>query len=85
MILNGANRYVFATNIEDIEEIRPCTVSRELFDANAKLWAEWRESQSREEAEYPNLCPVVVPSRRAALGRKRSLANGGFRPADRSR
>jgi hypothetical protein len=55
MILNGANRYVFATDIKGIDEIRPRTVSRELFDADAKLWAEWHESQSREEAEYPDL------------------------------
>ena len=55
IILNGANRYVFATDIQDIDEIRPRTVSRELFDADAKLWAEWHERQSIEEAQYPDL------------------------------
>ncbi|GAB0074445.1 hypothetical protein IBA8403_50400 [Pseudomonas syringae] len=39
MILNGANRYVFATDIQDIDEIKSRTVSRDLFDADAKLWA----------------------------------------------
>ncbi|HGM6309372.1 TPA: DUF4238 domain-containing protein [Pseudomonas putida] len=54
MILEGASRYVFATETQGIDEIRPRTVSRDQFDAEAKLWAEWHESQSREEAEYPD-------------------------------
>ena len=37
MIINGANRYIFATDTQDIVEFRPRTVSRELFDAEAKL------------------------------------------------
>lgn len=57
MILYGASRYVFATDTQDIDEIRPRTISRELFDAEAKLWADWHESQSREEAEYPTSDP----------------------------
>lgn len=55
MIINGANRYIFATDTQDIVEFRPRTVSRELFDAEAKLWADWHTSQSKEEAQYPNL------------------------------
>ncbi|PTC18137.1 hypothetical protein C0J26_19135 [Pseudomonas baetica] len=55
MIINGASRYIFATDTQDIAEFRPRTVSRELFDAEAKLWADWHASQSEEEAQYPNL------------------------------
>ena len=55
MIINGANRYIFATDTQDIVEFRPRTVSREQFDAEAKLWADWHASQSEEEAQYPNL------------------------------
>ncbi|MCF5224434.1 DUF4238 domain-containing protein [Pseudomonas syringae] len=55
MIINGASRYIFATDTQDIVELRPRTVSRELFDAEAKLWADWHASQSEEEAQYPNL------------------------------
>ncbi|MDZ3827480.1 DUF4238 domain-containing protein [Pseudomonas monsensis] len=55
MIINGASRYIFATDTQDIVEFRPRTVSRELFDAEAKLWADWHASQSEEEALYPNL------------------------------
>ena len=55
IILTGASRLIFATDTQDIEEFRPRTVSRELYDAEAKLWAEWHESQSKEEAEYPDL------------------------------
>lgn len=46
---------IFATDTQDIVEFRPRTVSRELFDAEAKLWADWHVSQSQEEAQYPNL------------------------------
>ncbi|RMO78211.1 DUF4238 domain-containing protein [Pseudomonas syringae group genomosp. 3] len=55
MIINGASRYIFATDTRDIVEFRPRTVSRELFDAEAKLWSDWHVSQSEEEAQYPNL------------------------------
>ncbi|WP_116826789.1 DUF4238 domain-containing protein [Pseudomonas syringae] len=55
MIINGASRYIFSTDTRDIVEFRPRTVSRELFDAEAKLWADWHVSQSEDEAQYPNL------------------------------
>ncbi|UVL94510.1 DUF4238 domain-containing protein [Pseudomonas siliginis] len=55
MILNGASRYVYAADTRDIETYLPRTVSRELYDEEQKLWADWHESQSREEAEYPDL------------------------------
>ncbi|MGY3326087.1 hypothetical protein [Pseudomonas sp. TE3911] len=55
MILNGASRYVYAADTRDIEAYLPRTVSRELYDEEQKLWADWHESQSREEAEYPDL------------------------------
>lgn len=54
-IIKGASRYIFATDTQDIVEFRPRTVSRELFDAEAKLWADWHVSQSEEEAQSPNL------------------------------
>ncbi|MEE4183741.1 DUF4238 domain-containing protein [Pseudomonas viridiflava] len=55
MIINGASRYIFATDTQDIVEFRPRIVSRELFDAEAKLWADWHANQSEEEAQYPNI------------------------------
>lgn len=55
MILTGACRYVFATDTRDIVEYKPRTVCREQFEAEKKGWAEWHESQSREEADYPDL------------------------------
>jgi len=54
MILNGASRYVYATDTRDVEEYIPRTVSRELYVEEKKLWADWHERQSREEAEYPD-------------------------------
>lgn len=55
MIITGASRFVFSTDMQDIEAFRPRTVSRELYEAEARLWADWHVSQSKEEAEYPNL------------------------------
>ena len=55
MILTGAHHYVFATDTRDIEEYRPRTVCPEQFKAVRKHWAEWHESQSGEEANYPDL------------------------------
>ncbi|PNB50140.1 hypothetical protein C1X29_10525 [Pseudomonas sp. GW456-12-10-14-LB2] len=55
MIINGASRYIFATDTQDIVEFRPRIVSRELFDAEAKQWSDWHAIQSEEEAQYPNL------------------------------
>ena len=54
MILKGASRYVYATDTRDIEEYLPRTVSRELYESEQRLWAEWHETQSREEADYPD-------------------------------
>ncbi|MBX8493296.1 hypothetical protein [Pseudomonas cichorii] len=53
-ILTRASRYVFSTDTLDIEEVRPRTVSQELYQAEAKRWAGWHENQSKEEAEYPD-------------------------------
>ena len=55
MILTGAHYYVFATDTRDIEEYRPRTVCPERFKAVRKHWEEWHETQSREEANYPDL------------------------------
>lgn len=54
MILTGAHHYVFATDTRDIEECRPRTVCPEQFKAVRKHWAEWHDSQSKEEANYPD-------------------------------
>lgn len=53
VILSGASRYVFALDTEEIEHIRPRTVSREQFNAEVTAWANWHETQSKEEAAYP--------------------------------
>ncbi|ABZ01302.1 hypothetical protein PputGB1_5420 [Pseudomonas putida GB-1] len=55
MILTGAHYYLFATDTRDIEEYRPRTVCPEQFKAVRKHWEEWHETQSREEANYPDL------------------------------
>ncbi|RYD77125.1 MAG: DUF4238 domain-containing protein, partial [Verrucomicrobiaceae bacterium] len=55
MILTGAHYYVFATDTRDVEEYRPRTVCPEQFKAMRKHWDEWHETQSREEANYPDL------------------------------
>ncbi|WP_122466860.1 DUF4238 domain-containing protein [Pseudomonas viridiflava] len=54
MILTGASRYVFSTDTHDIEDARPRTVSREMFEEESRLWADWHETQSKEEALYPD-------------------------------
>lgn len=54
IILERALRYVFATDQREIDIIRPRTVSSELWQQEFKLWANWNEEQSREEAEYPD-------------------------------
>lgn len=53
-ILRGANRYVFATDTAEIDKIRPRKVSAEQCEAEAQMWATWHDTQSREEAEYPD-------------------------------
>ncbi len=60
MILTGASRYVFSTDTHDIEEARPRTVSREMAEEEAKLWANWHETQSEKEAQYPDLKPRLA-------------------------
>ncbi|WP_440060771.1 DUF4238 domain-containing protein [Pseudomonas syringae] len=54
IILTRASRYIFSTDTLDIEEVRPRTVSRELYQAEAARWAGWHENQSKEEADYPD-------------------------------
>ena len=50
----GARRYVFATDPDEIDRIRPRKVSQEWSANEAKIWADWHEVQSREEADYPD-------------------------------
>jgi len=54
IILECAHRYVFATDPEEIDRIRPRTVSQELCAQEAETWANWHAEQSKEEAEYPD-------------------------------
>lgn len=52
VILEGARRYVFATDPDEIDRIRPRKVSQEWSANEAKIWADWHEVQSREERRF---------------------------------
>ncbi|HBO2455865.1 DUF4238 domain-containing protein [Pseudomonas aeruginosa] len=54
IILERARRYIFATDPEEIDRIRPRTVSQEWCTQEAETWANWHKQQSKEEAEYPD-------------------------------
>lgn len=54
VILESALRYVFAVDPTEINIIRPRTVSQERCRHEIKMWSDWHNTQSKEEAEYPD-------------------------------
>ncbi len=54
IILQSASRYIFSVDAGEIDQIRPRKVSQKQCVAEAQVWANWHEMQSKEEAEYPD-------------------------------
>ena len=52
MLIEHADRFVFADQEQDCATIRPRRVSQEAFRAEQEAWNNWAISQSRAEAEF---------------------------------
>ncbi|MEX5540330.1 DUF4238 domain-containing protein [Pseudomonas poae] len=57
VIIENAQRYIFATDRNDIAKVRPRTVSQDMCHQETEMWATWHREQSALEAEYPDLMP----------------------------
>lgn len=54
VIIDSALRYIFAIAPSEISVIRPRTISQEQCSYEIKMWSDWHNDQSKEEAEYPD-------------------------------
>lgn len=55
VIIEGAQRYIFATDTSEIDKMRPRMVSQDICRQESEMWANWHRDQSAMEAEYPDL------------------------------
>ena len=57
VIIENAQRYIFATDPTDINKVRPRMVSQDMCRKEIEMWSNWHQEQSAMEAEYPDLTP----------------------------